>query len=189
MNLVLLEAVRTEALKLVRRHQRYVSDLASDIKRKERRSGQQYSKVIQFPQYWSADKGFNPYHVRANAEPISRAIDKALSSQQYQPRPAVVYEVPKADGKIREVSVFQVADNAISRLTFERLIEKNARHLSAHAYAYRRDLSIHDAVLHIASEFQRKSRVFVAEFDFKKFLDRVPYCPLVHESCSNSAGC
>jgi retron-type reverse transcriptase len=29
----------------------------------------------------------------------------------------------------------------------------------------------------------------VIDLDLKSYLDRVPYCPLVHESCSNSAGC
>src|ERR1022692_27898 len=175
MNTVLLRAITSEASKLVRRHQKYVSDLASAIRRKERRSGQQFPKQIKLPQYWKADEGFNPYHVRAHAEPISHAIDKALTTQAYRPRTAVSYQVPKADGTFREVSVFQVADNAVSRLTFERLLEKNARHFSAHAYAYRRDLSVHDAVLHIASEFHSKSRVFVAEFDFKKFFDSIAH--------------
>jgi len=76
---------------------------------------------------------------------------------------------------MREVSVFQVADNAVSNLTFSRLIEKNARHLSAHAYAYRRDLTVHDAVLHVFSDFQGKSRTFVAEFDFSKFFDSISH--------------
>lgn len=175
MNRVLHDVIWDEASKLVRRHQRYVSDLASNIRRKERRSGQLYSKDIQFPQYWKADEGFNPYHVRAHAKSISYAIDKALKMQKYQPRTAVKYTVPKSDGGIREISVFQVADNAISRLTFERLLEKNSRHFSAHAYAYRNDLSVHDAVLHIASAFQSKSRVFIAEFDYKKFFDSISH--------------
>jgi hypothetical protein len=50
---------------------------------------------------------------------------------------------PRKDGGKRAVSVFQVSDNAISRLIYERLLDKNARHFSAHAYAYRKDLTIH----------------------------------------------
>jgi hypothetical protein len=175
MNVILAEAISGEASKLVRRHQRYASDLASEIRRKERRSCGNYVKEVKLPEYWKADDGFNPYHVRANAKAITYAIDRALSSQTYKPRSAVVYQVPKSDGGVRDVSVFQVADNAISRLTFDRLIEKNSRHFSAHAYAYRRDLSVHDAVLHIASDFRSKSRVFVAEFDFKKYFDSIAH--------------
>ncbi len=130
---------------------------------------------MHMPGYWSADPGFNPYHVRSRAAGIAYAIEKALDAGQYRPRPAVKYRVPKAGGGQRDVSVFQVADNAVSNLTFGRLIEKNARHLSAHAYAYRRDLTVHDAVLHVYSDFQAKSRIFVAEFDFSKFFDSIAH--------------
>lgn len=172
---MILSAVREEAGKLVRRHQKYVSDLAASIRRKERRSGVALAKTIYVPAYWSADNGFDPYYVRSHASGISYAIDKALDSGQYRPRPAAKYFVPKGGGSLREISVFQVADNAVSKLTFNRLIEKNARHLSAHAYAYRHDLTVHDAVLHIYSDFQSKSRIFVAEFDFSKFFDSISH--------------
>jgi len=174
-NGVIFSAVRAEAEKLIRRHQKYLSDLAANIRRRERRSGGTITKVMHMPGYWSVDKGFNPYYVKSNAHGIAYAIDKALASGQYRPRPATKYFVPKKDGRTREVSVFQVADNAVSHLTFARLIEKNARHLSAHAYAYRHDLTVHDAVLHVYSDFQGRSRIFVAEFDFSKFFDSISH--------------
>src|SRR5262249_24040496 len=87
----------------------------------------------------------------------------------------VIYSVGKADGTLRDESVFQVADNAVSNLTFQRLIEKNARHLSSRAYAYRRDLTIHDAVLHISSRLQALSIINISEFDFRKFCDSISH--------------
>ena len=172
---VILDAIRAEAFKLIRRHQKYASDLAAALRRKEKRSGTLQTKHIHLPEYWSVDAGFNPYYVHAHRAGIAYAVDKALASGQYHPRPAVTYQVAKADGTLRDVAVFQVADNAVSTLTFRRLIEKNARHLSAHAYAYRRDLTVHDAVLHISSDFNLKSRIFVAEFDFRKFFDSISH--------------
>ncbi len=127
------------------------------------------------PGYWSADAGFNPFHVRSNFLGIGYAIEKALAAGQYRPRSAVVYSVVKKDGSLRDVAVFQVADNAVSKLTFQRLIEKNSRHLSSRAYAYRYDLTIHDAVLHIYSDLTSKSRIFIAEFDFSKFFDSISH--------------
>jgi RNA-directed DNA polymerase len=174
-NSVILSAVREEARKLIRRHQKYLSELAANIRRRERRSGVLTAKTLHMPGYWSSDKGFNPYYVNAHASGIAYAIDKALSSGEYRPRPAAKYSVPKGNGGLREVSVFQVADNAVSKLTYDRLIEKNARHLSSHAYAYRRDLTVHDAVLHVYSDFQGRSRIFVAEFDFSKFFDSISH--------------
>jgi RNA-directed DNA polymerase len=168
-------AIREEAYKLIRRHQKYASDLAAAVRRREKRSGVPQDKHVHLPEYWSAAEGFNPYHVFSHAAGVAYAIDKALATGQYKPRSAVVYSLGKPDRGIRDVSVFQVADNALSRLTFHRLIEKNARHLSSHAYAYRRDLTIHDAVLHISSDINAKSRIFVAEFDFRKFFDSISH--------------
>jgi RNA-directed DNA polymerase len=174
-NKVITSVVCDEAEKLIRRHQKYLSDLAANIRRKELRSGRAITKLMHVPSYWSADSGFNPYHVKSRSDGIAYAIDKALSSGQYRPRPGAKYSVSKAEGGLREVTVFQVADNAVSNLTFDRLIEKNARHFSAHAYAYRRDLTVHDAVLHVVSDFHSKSRIFVAEFDFRQFFDSISH--------------
>jgi len=174
-NAVIFSAIRDEAHKLIRRHQKYASNLAEALRRKERRSGIPQSKHIHRPEYWDADKGFDPYHVRAHAAGTAYAIDKALRTGCYRPLPAVFYSVGKADGTLRDVSIFQVADSAVSALTFRRLIEKNACHLSAKAYAYRPDLTIHDAVLHISSGFQSRSRIFIAEFDFRKFFESISH--------------
>jgi hypothetical protein len=54
-------------------------------------------------------------------------------------------------------------------------MKKNARHFSASAYAYRHDLSIHDAILHIASDLRQRNRVYLAEFDFKKFFNSISH--------------
>ena len=172
---VILDAIHDEARKLIRRHQKYASDLAAAIRRREKRSGVLQSKQIHLPEYWSAAEGFNPYHVRSHASGIAHAIEKALVTGKYRPRPAVIYDVAKSDGELRPVSVFQVADSAVSTLTFRRLVEKNARHFSARAYAYRPDLTLHDAVLHVSSDFRARSRIFVAEFDFRKFFDSISH--------------
>lgn len=166
-------AIRAEADKLIRRHQRYASGLSEEVVRRERRSGVPATKSIQKPSYWDASPGFNPYHVRSNASTIAYAMTRRLSAGTYAPRPAVVYRVPKADGSMREISVFQIADNAISRWLMKTLLAKNASRLSARCYSYRTDITIHDAVLHLASEVQATPRTFIAEFDFSKFFDAI----------------
>lgn len=169
------DAITIEATKLIRRHQRYASDLEDRLRRIERRSSVKPKKRIQSPSYWDVDDGFNPYHVRSHAAPIARAIELALRSKDYRPRPAVSFEVPKEGGGTRLVSVFQVADNAISRVVFHQLLAKNSSRLSAGCYAYRRDLTLHDAVLDIYSELRGKKRLFVAEFDFRKYFDSISH--------------
>lgn len=173
------EAIRSEATKLVKRHEAYAFNLANELRRREARSGLPQQKVLHRPSYWKVDNGFDPYYVRAHAKPIARSIEGALAECRYRPRPAIDYETKNADGSTRIVSVFQVADSAISSLTFKRLMEKNARHLSANAYAYRIDLSIHNAILHIASDLKQRNRLFVAEFDFAKYFDSISHGHIV----------
>ena len=169
------KAIFEEAEKLVRRHQRYVSGIEDETERRRRRSGVAVSKELHTPEYWKVDRGFDPYWVRSNAANIAYAVKKRLAAKSYTPRPAVSYEVPKSDGGKRTVSVFQVADNAVSRLVFKALLGKNLSRLSGRCYAYRTDVTLHDAVIHIASEFSAASRLFLAEYDFKQFFDSIAH--------------
>jgi len=83
--------------------------------------------------------------------------------------------VPKPSGGDRGVSIFQVADSAVSRLTFESLLSKNLPLLSSRAYAYRKDVSAQDAVQYMRSELTDRARVFIAEFDFSAFFDSISH--------------
>ena len=168
-------AIRREAEKLIRKREVYLTNLAREARRRELRSGLPQTKYVQTPVYWNLSPGFNPYYVRRHAAAIGRSMERSLAAGTYKPRPAFQYSVPKLGGGERHVSVFQVADSALSRLTFIRLMEKNARHLSASAYAYRRDLSVHDAILHIASDLTRRNRLYLAEFDFAKYFDSISH--------------
>src|ERR1700730_17272775 len=102
-NRVIFTAVHEEAEKLIRRHEKYLSDLAANIRRKARRSGLAIPKTMHRPGYWSVNRGFDPYYVKSHSAGIAYAIDKALASGVYKPRPAVKYSVPKADGTDLEV--------------------------------------------------------------------------------------
>jgi RNA-directed DNA polymerase len=174
---LLEKAVLQEASKLVVRHLSYATHLAETARRIHTR-GLIKPLIVRTPSYWGVDPGFHPFHVRSSAYKISFAIGKALRRHRYQPRPAVSYTVPKTDGTAREISVFQVADNAISRLVYKNLLVKNARQFSAYCYAYREDLTAHDAVGYLANEFRSQPRLFVAEFDFRKYFDSIAHSHL-----------
>jgi hypothetical protein len=40
-----------------------------------------------------------------------------------------------------------------------------------------------------AQQYIVEGYCWCVDFDLEKFLDTASYCPLVHESCSNSSGC
>ena len=53
---------------------------------------------------------------------------------------------------------------------------------------FRPGRSAHDALEEIGGHI-RAGYQAVYDADLKGYLDRVSYCPLVHENCSNSGGC
>lgn len=168
-------AVYEEAQKLVVRHQSYAHRLSESLERRRIRSGSnaQVNKEIKFPEYWACDRGFNPYHVRKHHVTIAHSIKQSLKSSSYEPRPAVVHEIPKAGGGFRQLSVFQVADQAISRMIYHQVMEKNSSRLNPKCYAYRKDKTIHDAILNIAYDLKGAQRVYLAEYDFRDFFASV----------------
>lgn len=169
----LKDEVRTEAQKLIVRHERYMRDLHDEFVRRNRRSDRNDKKTILKPDYWRKAPGFNPYLVRARASRIAHSIKTSLRGNTYSPRCAVSYSVAKLDGTSRSVSVFQVPDAAVSRVFYRNLLQKNLSKLSAYSFAYRNDLTVHDAIQHIASDIKGKGRVFVAEYDFSKYFDSI----------------
>lgn len=170
-------AIYQEAQKLVVRHQSYAHRLSENLKRRQVRSGTNLPihKEIKSPAYWECDKGFNPYHVRKHHEAIARAIKKSLESGSYAPRAAVTHEIPKAGGGDRKLSVFQIADQAISRTIFDRLMAKNFSRLNPKCYAYRKDKTVHDAVLSIAHDLNGAQRIYLAEYDFREFFSSIDH--------------
>jgi hypothetical protein len=164
-----------ECQKLILRHERYAQDIRDDDVRRARRSGITHRGEVKRPPYWDIDRGFNPYKVRSSSNSISYAIRKALSSQRYQPWNPIAYDVPKTDGTSRTVSVFPVADATVSRRVFRSLLAKNQSRFSSYSFAYRNDLTPHDAIRHISSELTGHSRVFLAEYDFAKFFDSISH--------------
>lgn len=169
------EELRREAQKHIVKFEYYARELRDDDKRRERRTGKPHRGKIWHPEYWAADPAFNPYHVRSSCSKISYAVESALRSHAYRPYNPIAYQVPKVDGSSREVSVFSIADATVSRRIYRSLLTKNKSRLSAYSYAYRDDLTAHNAIQHITSDFKGRSRLFVAEYDFSKYFNSISH--------------
>ncbi|WIE80067.1 reverse transcriptase domain-containing protein [Curtobacterium sp. MCSS17_016] len=162
-----------ESDKLIRKHQRYMRQMRIDDERRRRRGSVPARATLLRPTYWSVDRGFDPYHVRKNASAIARAINLALKAGSYSPKSPVAHSIAKPSGGERELSIFQIADSVVSRAIYRSLLVKNRALLSARSYAYRDDLSTHDAIQYIASEFATDERIFIAEYDFSAYFDSI----------------
>ena len=102
-------------------------------------------------------------------------MTEKLRAGAYTPSRPAGFQVPKPGGGRRTVSMFPIADEVISNRLLVSLRRKNVAKLSARAYAYRSDLTPHDAIAFMRSEFSREHRLFVAEYDFSKYFDCIEH--------------
>ena len=170
------QEIAREARRQILRHEARARLISEENTRRDRRSIDPGPLlVVSRPHAWTLDAGFNPYLVRARKARIAPSIQAKFEAREYRPRPPLLRSISKPGGGERTVSEYQVADSAVSKMLFERLLKKNAPLLSARAYAYRKDVSAQDAIQYVRSEFRGRSRLFIAEYDFQKYFDMVSH--------------
>ena len=116
------------------------------------------------------------------------AIREQLLSGTYKPEPVKRVEIPKPDGGVRKLGIPTVLDRFIQQAVMQVLQRKWDRTFSDHSYGFRPGRSAHQAVA-AAQQYIAAGYRWVVDLDLEKFLDTASYCPRVHESCSNNAGC
>jgi RNA-directed DNA polymerase len=116
------------------------------------------------------------------------AIREQLLSGTYEPKPVKRVEIPKPEGGVRKLGIPTVLDRLVQQMVQQVLQKQWDPTFSEYSYGFRPERSAQQAVAQ-AQEYIAEGYGWCVDFDLEKFLDRVPYCPLVHESCSKSAGC
>lgn len=168
--------IREEAEKLIERYHEYHNRIHLEAKRNAKRLGDSAPpKKVHTPDYWSCDRKFNPFYVKAKHKSIARSIAKNIEDRSYVPNSPYIKDVPKSDGGVRKVSIYQIPDAAISKLFFNRLLSKNRHRFSSFSYAYRNDRNVHFAIQDISVDLQRNERTFLAEFDFSDFFGSISH--------------
>lgn len=124
------------------------------------------------PGSWDVAKHFNPRYCLSRSDYIARVIWKKIRSGDYEPVPAVHYQIPKDSGGSRDIMVFSIPDAAVATLFHKRITERNINLLSANCYSYRPDRNIFDAVLQIQSAISQQ-KVYVVQYDFSKYFDSI----------------
>lgn len=170
------EAIGAAALRQIREYETYSRAVRDENARRSRRSMAAPPLLqIRRPDRWAADPAFNPYLVRKRSSSIAHAITNKLKNGNYAPQLPAGFRVPKGSGGSRQISTFAIADEVISKRLYKSLMIKNAPRLSSHAFAYRRDRTPHDAISYIHNDIKREQRLFVAEYDFSSFFDKISH--------------
>jgi len=116
------------------------------------------------------------------------AVREDLITGRYKPLPNRKVEIPKGNGKVRTLQIPCIRDRVVQgalKLILEAVFEAD---FCPNSYGFRPKRSPHRALAEVRRSVLRRMST-VIDVDLSRYLDRVPYCPLVHESCSNSAGC
>jgi RNA-directed DNA polymerase len=117
------------------------------------------------------------------------AIREQLLSGTYEPMPVRRVEIPKPDGGgVRKLGIPSVLDRFIQQAVMQVLQRRWDRTFSDYSYGFRPGRSAQQAVAQ-AQQYIAEGHGWCVDLDLEKFLDTASYCPLIHESCSNSCGC
>lgn len=173
---IIPEDIFTSAQKRVRIHERYMARGIEEQRRRNRRTASDlpdYSIVS--PPEWDWNPDFNPYVVRRRASQIAHAISPKIMSGAYETRPPALHRVAKKDGSYRDASCFSIPDEAVSRKLYRSLISKNTALFSGNSFAYRPNLVSFDAIQHIRSRWNQENRIYVGEFDFRRYFDNISH--------------
>lgn len=157
-----------------KRHERRLTQMHEEHQRRERRTSAPLPKpAFNDPWYWQYDRDFDPNSVVRRSAIIAHGITNSIKNRSYSCHPPVEVPVRKKDGSQRMTSSFSIPDETVSSRLYKSLLRKNSSILSSNSFAYRPGLVTYDAIRHVRSRWGNEERLFVAEFDFKKYFDNI----------------
>lgn len=119
-------------------------------------------------------KQFETGYCGRNANALSKMVWRKALQQSYQPVPAILYRIPKSNGKYREIMSFGIVDASMANVLHERLNRRNIKRQSGNSFAYRSDRNQFDAIIALRLAITR-DKVYIIQFDFKAYFDNIPH--------------
>jgi len=101
-----------------------------------------------------------------------RVIKEQLLSGQYEPKPVLRVEIPKASGGMRKLGIPTVLDRLIQQAMYQVLLPLFDPSFSESSYGFRPNRSAHQAVL-AARSYQHEGKRWVVDMDLASFFDEV----------------
>lgn len=171
----LCSAIERQAKKLIERHKKKKFAAKKHERRFRLRTGATpIAKSVRDPGIWDIAPHFNPVYCIKHSRYLAKTIWQKILDREYEPSPAILFQIPKDSGGHRDIMVFSIPDAAVANLFNARLRDRNRNIQSPFCYSYRKDRTLFDAVLHTSSLLtDRKS--YVVQYDFSKYFDSIKH--------------
>src|SRR5438128_12461976 len=112
-----------------------------------------------------------------------------IHRRAYRGRPSRRTWISKSDGRKRPLGIAALEDKVLQYAVGTVLNQIWEEDFLGFSYGFRPGRGQQDALDALRVGIVRKKVDWILDLDIGGFLDRLSYCPLVHENCSNSAGC
>jgi RNA-directed DNA polymerase len=122
-------------------------------------------------------------------EPGLRDLHERVHRGSYRAQPSRRIYLPKPDGRQRPIGIAALEDKIVQQAVVTILNAIYEEDFRGFRYGFRPGRSPHNAWDALSVGIVRKGVNWNVDADIKGFLDTASYCPLIHESSSNSAGC
>jgi RNA-directed DNA polymerase len=126
------------------------------------------------PRWWSFHPHFDPVYCIKHAEYLARVIWQKIRASDYDPVPAVQFDIPKKDGSTRAIMGFAIPDAAVANVFHRSITRRNLNLFSSHSFAYRPDQNVFDAILHLNRSMDHP-KSYIIQYDFKKYFDTIDH--------------
>jgi RNA-directed DNA polymerase len=126
------------------------------------------------PPYWSYDNQFDPIYCISRARFLAKRIWSKIQSGLYEPKPAILFEIPKPEGGTRGIMLFSIPDAAVANVFHRRLTMRNKGLFSSYSFAYRPDRNIFEAIIHLQRMLQ-PSKTYILKYDYSKYFDTIDH--------------
>jgi hypothetical protein len=186
MEKILFEDIKRQANQLKERYELYHNNVDRWYQKSVRNYVNPPKKFINAPKEWASNKKHNPFYVLKRNKQISKSVSKKILNGSYTPNKPFKKEISKKGGGKRSLSIYEIHDSAVSYRIYKNLLDKNKHRFSSFSYAYRNDRNLHFAIQDIYNEISTSPRMYIAEFDFRKFFDSIQHEYLFEQLNSNS---